>query len=173
MRTIILMTMYMFLTLDVQATNPCHEWYSNLEKGLTAYQANYDFDSADIAAWKLCAGNLGESPFFPNESDLILDLWRAKQFDFLKLLWWSTREREKRLLILSLFLGSDLEGQSSTPPFELYCSRFGTKEAKEREEEIKCVEKHQKNMHILLSKYYLLPWKATKEELNKIKLNNP
>lgn len=138
---------------------PCKSWYSSLEKGLGVHHPDKvpaAASSGEIAEWKFSSAGRKDEPFFPNGSEPILNLWRSRQFNFLELLWWKTRESEKRLLILSLFLGGRLEDTSAMPSFNLYYSRFEGKEAQTRKEEIDCIEKNRKKIHDLLKKHHLL-----------------
>lgn len=137
----------------------CENWCLELKKGIEGYspaEIPEKHNSGKFYEWKLQSsirtGNILYDEGEPGYS--ILNLWRAKRLDFLELLWWRSRQRETRLLILSLFLGNRLEDISSIPVFD--SSRFNEKESEERKIEIEYIKKHRKIIHDILKKNSLL-----------------
>lgn len=138
---------------------PCEQWSRELEKGLETYHPETipeKYSSARFYEWELQAGvrdgylSYGEG----DTGSAVLNLWRAKKIHLLELLWWKSRQRETRLLIMSLFLGNRLEDISGLPSFD--SSRFNEKEAEERRVEEEYVRKHRTAIHEILKKHGLL-----------------
>lgn len=158
-KIILINVVVVILSISKCFSFPCENWHLELKRGIEGYrpaEIPKEYHSGKFYEWKL-QSCIHTEKFLYDEGEpgySILNLWRAKRIDFLELLWWRSRQRETRLLILSLFLGNRLEDVSSIPVFD--SSRFNEKESDERKIEIEYIKKHREFIHNVLKKNSLL-----------------
>lgn len=95
----------------------------------------------DLISIRLLASGIEKK----NYSPAIIKLFELRDYDYLELIWWRSADREKRMLIVGLFLwtypkNSDFRMSTKWVPFKQYCKKFSSSESLFRLAEINYFE---------------------------------